>query len=1087
MSMPLTTAGQICGGTFTSTVGPNTCAPGSGAWLQLLPAYRWNTATGLNTSVSSGISLTSFNMGHLMSFILDGLANIGFIIAKFMWQLILWIVRLLTDTSQNSVGLGNSSISYKVNHVYHQLFQPLQSSGLLYGVLVCLGIYALYRALRGNHRHMVTIFMRTFIILGAILWMANGAAQATPNAAPPSGSPAWLMGKVQSDINLVGTGVLQLTQGFNTNSNSQYCDAYAYNLNEAAATIATNAPSTPGPSGTGLGTASAFNGGLDAETVSAVWQDSYLPIWEDAQFGSSSNETGGTSAPNPNPNPASLAYCHYLDGGIGATPTAQYIIFTNAEGPQYQGVTTNSNLAYNQNGSTVNYNMSPAIGTVTTNNGWAIPPPSVTFNGQTGQQAVYAMGDGQSSSGSMMSSYESSIPGGVFGPGNDSNVQSTDRSMFAWAMCVPSSKNNAWTVNSSTSPISLANQFGFTGSTVDAYCGDWYANGDGLYASTQTGSDYGNTYQFEEQANNQAGGNICDGSKIVSGNAYNPSYCATSIKNSNTWQTAVNNPNSSSGVSAPPIWVASGNGQPLLSGSTNGFGWANPFAMFTSDSVIQSHAPGPAGDFFNAWVGYNSTARVIDSGAATITSSLYLFSMGGMSLGVLFAMIGVDVFSMFLLFILLAMLMSPSPTRGITGRVIKIGVSLMGAQFMFALLYSILLAVISLIDTTLPGGSGIASIMLKAVAPIGALFLVNMLAKAIFNMPSILNPLSIMRVGMALSGAMDKMQLGQMRRAALSGAGPGAMGPGAMGPGLGGSAFGNGGLGTGSRLGPTGGAPGGGAIGPGGYPGGPPGIGPGGGGRQGAALAGRAKGGLLGKGMKGMDWVSKGVLGAYGSAGSKARAGLARGTGWAREKFPTPFSKLSAAKKSMLDSKLGARTAAIAGKIGAHPIAQKAKSIASRTGAAATVGALGMISAPLGAAAAIPWLGAKAWESYRSGTLGKAVSVAHQGAQRAKNAASWYFDAPRQWGIPDPKRVAEARAGFGQAPDMAALYNQMGGDRQEAPAALPLPGGGGPSAQPPPPPPPPPSSSPSTPTPGVILPTVTDRPRRVRETVRYDT
>jgi len=967
--------------------------------LACLPSWRWNGNMSLNVSVGS-VGLSS--LGNIIPIMLDGIAQLAYAMAGLLWQIIMLIVQALDITAVSALGVNKGSIAYKVDSVYQTLFGGLQSTGLLYLFIIVLAVYALSKALRNQHQHATRTVIRTFLILGLIFYLASSAATSISSAqgqsessyVPKTGSPSWLMSTVQTDLDGLGSLLVKASASMNGNnvagssSSAQYCDAYTSTLE----TYASQA------SGSGLNA-------VDAQAVSAIWTAAYLPLWEDAQFGSSSNEEHGGTTPNA----TALTYCHYLEDANSISPSEQYTIFENSEGKQYQLI----NQLNRTSGSVVQYNIGPAVNTVTTSDGYAVPPITVTYSGtgsndyspqytplnpfptpgsstgpqtiiDTGQSAVVAA-DANSVGGygnlsTQMQEYATSGDGGIFGPVDNSDSDALDRDMFAWAMCTPTG-SGGWSATPDVAPLQYTPSVTWGSSNpalVSSYCSDWYDHGDGIYNSVGT-SVAGVSYNFEPQ--DSAGDGVCfstdpTGSVSCGTNNNSPSSHINQLK---SWTVGCTDQSSCQ----PPIWYdysptntssSESTSGPMIT-STGGLGWADPFAITDTQGATTSitHNDSAQG-FFNAWLGFNTIARLMDSILALITSAFYLLSIGGLSAGVFLASIGVDVFAMFLLIILVAVLLSPKPTKGMTGRVIKVGLSLMGSQFVLASLMSVIIALIFVINSVIPAGGGLAQIFLHALAPLAALLVTSMLAKHLFGMPSILHPMSSMRIGMGLSTAMDKMGQNREMNKAIAASGYDLRSLGANRP------LGAGGLGTQQRIGPTGSTGGPGT----GHDLATPSVN-----RQAAAMNRRTETGLAGAGtLRGAArWAQNSPIvnrGREAVSGSR----IANGARSLTNRVVTPLQ----AVRERIGTE--ARATPIGRFFGNHPKLQKTAKGAAIGAAAA---GLGLMAAPIAASAAIGAGSIAAWKSYKHGMVGKAVYKARTGSDHVINTAKWYLHGSRAW------------------------------------------------------------------------------------------
>lgn len=241
---------------------------GGGGSVQytLLPAWRW-TFPSLHTQYGGVPGITQA---------LTAISSFFFDIAGAIWSIILWIVKISTDTT-----LVKSAADH-MNSYVAALFQTLEGADagttghyLLIGAILVIAItYAVWRALTRGVGGMLRTFLACIIPLGLFFTIGNAAVD-SKTGVPAVMSPAW----IATTVNQVTTTV---------------ADWLPKQIGNAT-TTKTTTPTVPDPSclayQDGLVaqfTAAASTSGSDAAVpiaVSKLWSDSYLTSWETAQFG----------------------------------------------------------------------------------------------------------------------------------------------------------------------------------------------------------------------------------------------------------------------------------------------------------------------------------------------------------------------------------------------------------------------------------------------------------------------------------------------------------------------------------------------------------------------------------------------------------------------------------------------------------------------------------------------------------------------------------------------------------------------------------------------------------------------------------
>jgi hypothetical protein len=273
-----------------------------------LPAWRW---AGFSHNPGFNVNL---GLGDLVDQIIDPIGQVMFWLANFWWSILMALVQVITSFDV----IGTTKFANSINKTFSDIGNQLNSTGLIFAVAV-VGLFgAMWKAIRGNHQHGIRAAIKVLLPLGLLIGMTEMAAQHTNDATKtPSGgteitaaagTPAWLVQKLQTEVDLAGGWLATAITPNNSSlvpnqsdTRSPACTTYLQTLNQAG-------ESTLQSSSNSAVSASAFL----PVTVSYLWEQSYLPVWTSAQFGNSG--LGDRVA------------CHYLDMKEAVDPSQQAAI-----------------------------------------------------------------------------------------------------------------------------------------------------------------------------------------------------------------------------------------------------------------------------------------------------------------------------------------------------------------------------------------------------------------------------------------------------------------------------------------------------------------------------------------------------------------------------------------------------------------------------------------------------------------------------------------------------------------------------------------------------------------------------------------
>jgi hypothetical protein len=294
----------LAGSNSATSPGTVTCTTG----YACLPAWRW---AGFSHSPSFNVNL---GFGDVFDQIIDPIGQVLFWIANFWWSILMALVQIVASFDI----VGTTNFANTINKSFHDIGAQLNSTGLIFGVALA-GIFgAMWKAARRGHQHGLRAAIRVLLPLGILIAMTEAAAGHTNDAAKTAsngteitaavGTPAWVIQKLQTEVDVAGGWLATAVTPNNANlvpdqsdTRTPACTTYMSVLNKSGeAALSSSANS------------SVASASFLPETVSYLWEQTYLPVWTSAQFGNSG--LGDRVA------------CHYLDMVDSVQPQQQAAI-----------------------------------------------------------------------------------------------------------------------------------------------------------------------------------------------------------------------------------------------------------------------------------------------------------------------------------------------------------------------------------------------------------------------------------------------------------------------------------------------------------------------------------------------------------------------------------------------------------------------------------------------------------------------------------------------------------------------------------------------------------------------------------------
>lgn len=261
-----------------------------------LPAWRWRQVTDLQAA-------SGFLSGALIV-PMSALANILFLIASFIWALLLFILRFGTSLDVLAGGAGQT-----INGGFISISQAMQISGVWVLLLLLVAFLAARSVISQGSGAKIFRLLAGSLIPIALLFALSAvtASPSTPLSARsqlPVGSPAWIgvtgVRMVDQVGGAVSSGLANIPlPNSRVDSAATACDMYRNRL--AAMEEAEH---------------SLDGDGAAMSLVSKMWETSFLTSWMSAQYGSV--EAG------------SRMYCFDLEARLGTTPALQADILREA-------------------------------------------------------------------------------------------------------------------------------------------------------------------------------------------------------------------------------------------------------------------------------------------------------------------------------------------------------------------------------------------------------------------------------------------------------------------------------------------------------------------------------------------------------------------------------------------------------------------------------------------------------------------------------------------------------------------------------------------------------------------------------------
>lgn len=287
--------------------------------IGLLPAWRWGSAVQLYSNTGIG----GFLFNAVSDAILPALASACFVIASWIWQLLLAIIAW--GLSANIIGaLGGS-----INEAFKGLADNLTNAGLWALIGFGVVLVSLRTLLKGNVTRVLTLVL-TFVLPTATMWaLASSVGNTKGSGLNAPGTPAWI---AATGTNMLQTVSSELTRPISALKGSSSAAAVANNQSSLVPNCAQYDAVLYGYYNS-LVNQSGAGGGLTAlDDVSYLWQSAFESDWEIAQFGSVANGT--------------RMVCHQLERNANISPQEQQAIAAAAypgAAPSVQVFTTGTN------------------------------------------------------------------------------------------------------------------------------------------------------------------------------------------------------------------------------------------------------------------------------------------------------------------------------------------------------------------------------------------------------------------------------------------------------------------------------------------------------------------------------------------------------------------------------------------------------------------------------------------------------------------------------------------------------------------------------------------------------------------------
>ena len=294
--------GGTCGSTSSFKPPQATAVSSTDQTVNYLPIDRWNSASqSFHTRLNDG----HFGLSSMTQrFSRDIVAPLGLSIGNTMWQVSTGAVQLANHFSVlDSAGCSADKASYKIGLALEPVLAVLASIGI---------VMVLWRA-RTNPSAIKDLAKIAAVVCVYLILLSG--AHATQGAGRPGvGSPYWFaLATTQMGTNIVASTNLinqftDLSPGAGGISAAPAASNNALSCGKYVAQLRTDyTNSQPDPAAAQM-----------PIVLSALWEQSGLVVWTNAQFGMS-NPYGDN------------AYCHVLDRASGITGDAQWHIMQHAD------------------------------------------------------------------------------------------------------------------------------------------------------------------------------------------------------------------------------------------------------------------------------------------------------------------------------------------------------------------------------------------------------------------------------------------------------------------------------------------------------------------------------------------------------------------------------------------------------------------------------------------------------------------------------------------------------------------------------------------------------------------------------------
>lgn len=304
LQSPIQSGSQAAPSVANSAPGAVNCSTG----YDCLPAWRW---AGFGHNPGFNVNL---GFGDVFDQIIDPIGQVLFWLANFWWSILMALTQVVASFDM----VGTANFANTVNKTFSDIGNQLNSTGLIFGVALAGLFGAIWKAARGGHQRGVRAAIRVLLPLGILIAMTEAAAGHTNDATKTAsggteitaatGSPAWVVQKLQTEVDVAGGWLATAVTPNNSNLTPKQantrppaCTTYLSTLNQKGeAALASSSNS------------SVASAAFLPETVSYLWEQTYLPVWTSAQFGNSG--LGDRVA------------CHYLDMKESIQPQQQAAI-----------------------------------------------------------------------------------------------------------------------------------------------------------------------------------------------------------------------------------------------------------------------------------------------------------------------------------------------------------------------------------------------------------------------------------------------------------------------------------------------------------------------------------------------------------------------------------------------------------------------------------------------------------------------------------------------------------------------------------------------------------------------------------------